>query len=52
MRIRMHVLNNIWKIMDPRESKEFWDNGSLPLEYNPIYDTKPMVVPYTVGKLF
>ena len=38
--------------MDPRESKEFWGNGSVPLEYSPIYDTKPMVVPYTVGKLF
>jgi len=40
------------KDADPRENKEFWDNGSLPMEYNAIYDTKPMVVPYTTGKLF
>ena len=38
--------------VDPRENKEFWDNGSLPFDYNAIYDTKPMVIPYTVGKLF
>jgi hypothetical protein len=37
---------------DPRESKEFWENGSLPMKYDPIYDSKPLVVPYKVGQLF
>ena len=45
-------IKEVMKDIDPRESKEFWENGSLPFKYNPIYDTKPMVVPYTVGKLF
>lgn len=37
---------------DPRESREFWENGSLPLQYNPIYDSAPLVVPYKVGQMF
>ena len=35
---------------DPRDSEDFWDNGSIPMKYDPIYDTKPMVMPYTVGE--
>ena len=38
--------------MTPEESREFWDNGSLPLQYNPIYDSAPLVVPYKVGQMF
>ncbi len=46
------TIKDFMKDVDPRENKEFWENGSLPFEYNHIYDTKPMVVPYEVGKLF
>jgi|TARA_S200000501_G_C20697062_1_gene687828 hypothetical protein len=38
--------------MDPRDSPEFWANSSISLKYDAIYDTKPMAVPYEVGKLF
>ena len=37
---------------DPRESKDFWENGSLPVQYDPIYDSAPMVVPYKIGQMF
>ena len=44
------TIKNMMK--DPRDEKEFWLNESVSFKYDPIYDTKPMVVPYEVGKLF
>lgn len=36
---------------DPRDDDEFWYH-STSLNYNPIYDSKPKVVEYKVGRLF
>ena len=45
-------MNSSSTIKKTQESREFWDNGSLPLQYNPIYDSAPLVVPYKVGQMF
>ncbi len=39
---------------DPRYDKAFWKNKTSPAlsEYDPIYDDKPIVLPYQVGRAF
>ena len=39
---------------DPRYDKAFWQNKTSPplSEYDPIYDDKPIVLPYKVGKAY
>ena len=40
------------KDFDPRYNKAFWHNKTSPplSEYDPIYDNKPIVLPYKVGR--
>ena len=39
-------------LFDPRYDRAFWQNKTSPAlsEYDPIYDDKPIVLPYEVGK--